>query len=503
MTQPHAGERPRRKAARERPEVLEVTRRALGAGTGTGTDTDADADADTRTDADADTRTDADTDADANTGANKRVRRIPPEDLPAPEPPLTLAEEGGAPVPLARFYSDIVYLCLDQIAALARSRLEGALLDKAGAEARILAQMDAIATAGGNCVADILSYWEQSLESPSRYGTWASAFALACLAGAESLDAALTGIERLPPDAAIHGALAAEALAVAPHPSLMGLCSKLTASAHPIARAAALEILSLRGALPIEILRLRLDDESAPVRAAAARAAGRLDAIIAEPLASLLVELLRVPDPSVAWPAARALSLWGYPEPYEEVRSGGPLSATLGAQALEIFVLRGEGSDAARFEAIVARRRVTANHLDAIARFGHPGTWAFLAHHLEQPDLADAAADALATLFGDRVDPDERTSAPAWTSAIRKGKFDPSLRYRRGEPWRPGAVAAECASGLLSRIAVEKRLDELTARARIASRPELFRWQGDAAPALAQALDEASRADGLSQPGAW
>lgn len=78
---------------------------------------------------------------------------------------------------------------------------------------------------------------------------------------------------------------------------------------------------------------------------------------------------------------------------------------------------------------------MTPAMLDAVARFGHAGTWAFLANYLVDPMLAPAASRALATLFGDCVSGDDRLDANVWELAIAKLGLDPRNRYRRGRVW--------------------------------------------------------------------
>lgn len=408
----------------------------------------------------------------------------------AAEPPrVRLAEAGGEPLSIARFYAEIVDACTETIASLARDRALRPARERPATEARLLEQLDAILVTGPGCIDDLFRAFHRSLESKDPWRTWAPVFALGCIDGDESLRAIAAAIAGLPLDARARGRMAAEALSVAPHPELPRLATALSTSPHSLARAIGVELRSRRSTLGPDAITAYLEDPSAPVVEAALRALGRLD----QPEPALVPELRRrmhSPDAAVAWQAARVLLLWGSEDPYDAVREGHPAAAGLGAQALEVFVLRGDERDLPRIEAWLGRIPVTAEALSAIARFGHAGVWAFLAHHLSDDALCEAAAAALETLFGDRV-PAERRSLPrAWRDAIAAARFDPGVRYRRGEPWRPEVVVAEWAGGGLSRGEIALRADELIARAHAGRDAPLDGWTPepeDALTALARA----------------
>ena len=56
-----------------------------------------------------------------------------------------------------------------------------------------------------------------------------------------------------------------------------------------------------------------------------------------------------------AWSASRALLLWDVLDPYSDVRDGGKLSMVLGNDAVEVLVMKGQASDLARLEPMLAR----------------------------------------------------------------------------------------------------------------------------------------------------
>src|SRR5690606_29025306 len=139
----------------------------------------------------------------------------------------------------------------------------------------------------------------------------------------------------------------------------------------------------------------------------------------------------------------------------------------LGPRALELLVLAGHHDDVPLVQRLVRRLEPTAKLLDAVARLGHPGTWAFLAHFLGDPILEDDAVAALRVTFGDLVPEDARRDPERWEKAIGAMRLSPSRHLRRGRDWSPAVVAAECADDSLSRFDVERRLDELRARSRV------------------------------------
>ncbi|WP_437646547.1 hypothetical protein [Sorangium sp. So ce362] len=421
-----------------------------------------------------------------------------------PQKPVVWANRAvGAPAPLTAYYAEITDSCADKIAMLARHRSELASEDRAHEEMRMLELADAAAITGRDCVARTLAWWEESIESPDPWKTWAAAFLLGTLDGRDALQAITFGLERLPACAIAQGMLAAEALCVSPHPGLAALARDLAFSPHPIARAVGVDVLARLRMLTVEDLQRNLADANIPVLAAAARAAADFDRVDAEPLVPILRRWLHVPDRSIAWPAARALLLWGHRDPYAELKAGDRLTRVLGPLAAEIIVLVGDASDMARMQSILGRLPPGRDQLSALARFGHPAAWAYLLRCLESPDHAEAASAALRTLFGACVDEDDEECPAAWRSAITAKPVELGVRYRCGEPWIPRVVADECVAGHLSRYEIEKRIDELAIRAGVCARVDLRLFYPDFAPALRQWCAEAAKRSTSFRPGAW
>jgi hypothetical protein len=435
---------------------------------------------------------------------------------PAPERPIVLDEGVGEPLTQAAFSDGVVRSACEMIAMHGRHRALRPLGERAATEDRVLTYLDAIAVTGGACVATILAWWEESLEVPDPWKTWTAALALGTLDGADALEALTFGLRRLPPALGDHAAAAAEALAALPRPDLGALSADLRAAPEPLLRSAGVELAARLTLLAPDALSHHFADPSPLVVAAAARAAARLRYDEAEPLLPWIEAAMRRPDARVAWPAARSMMRWGRLDAYEELRAGAPLGKVLGLRAAELLVMAGEPADLTRLEAILARAPTSPAHLSVIARFGHPAAWARLLHHLGDPDLEDAAVLALTTLFGAAVPHDDRADPAAWKSALLATKWDPLLRYRRGEPWRAEIVAAEVASGALPPIEVEARLDELLVRTRAAvalgttpspliapCSADVSLWAPHLTPALAGLGAAAARAAQGRAPGRW
>ncbi|KYF94821.1 hypothetical protein BE20_05395 [Sorangium cellulosum] len=424
------------------------------------------------------------------------------------EPPVRLADTGGEPLPMARFRAAIVDACAETIAMLARHRWQRPAVHRPSIEARILVQTEAILATGAGCVAEVVRWWMRALEGSDPWKSWAPAFVLGSIEGPAPLEALAHGIERLPGDALWDALAIAEALAVAPHPDLAQLGSSLLASRHPVARAVGVDVCSRRGGLSHDDLARWLQRGEAPVALAAIRAIDRCEAreareVVPPSVVPLLRARLRDPSPAVAWGAARALTIAGHRDPYEEVCARDDLVAVLGARALELFVLAGRAEDLRRMEGILSRAPITPEALSAIGRFGHPGSWAFLTHFLADEDLADAAASALATLFGPAVPAPDRKRAIAWKSAIGAARLDPALRYRLGEPWRLETVAVELSSGLLDRDEAQRRADEIAARAGLGRSIELALWTPDPEDRIAALTAACAQGSRGSPAGGW
>ena len=395
----------------------------------------------------------------------------------------------GEPRAPYELYEIVAGEAFNAIASAGRDRLLAPLEDRDDMEQRALRQVDALAAAGGRVVHLILSSWTSALELPGPWCSWAAAFALGSLDGADALLALHEGLLRLPAGAFDHAVAAASALAVAPHPDRTDLGRDLLSSSHPVARAVGVDVLGRAQQLAPDDLRRHLLDASVPVMAAAVRAASRMDLETVRPVLGVLERWLDFPHAEVAWPAARALLRWGLKTPLTQVRNGGHLARTLGIRAAEVLIVAGEPGDQARLAEILRGTPPSRATLDALARFGHPGAWAYLAQKLEDEDLVDDAVDALTTLFGSRVSWAERRSVPAWRSAIATAKLDPATRYRRGRPWSPAVVADECRAPSLSAADVNLRLDELVVRARIGQDVDVDAWW----PHLSAALERLPR----------
>lgn len=415
---------------------------------------------------------------------------------------VTLAETGGEPILLYQFHADIVERCADTIAMLARHRTERRAGERAGEEARILELTDAIAATDHRCVEALMSWFERSADSPDPWKIWALAFVLGTFDGRDTLDAVAHVLRQLPPQAARKAQLAAEALALSPRPDLRDFAAELARSPLVLPRAVGVDLLGRFNGLSREALMTHLRDPASPVVVAAVRSTLRL-ATPDPALVPHLIALLDSRERIIAWEASRALALLDRPEPYDDVQSGGGLATVLGDRLIDLLVLYGSSEDLPRIEATLRRAPVTATHLDGVARFGHPRSWAFLVHFLADEDLASDAADALVVLFGPLVEHRRRLDASAWRDALTQARFDPTLRLRGGEPWRPGALVGEHRRGRISARALEGRMDEAAVRARLTMQVDIQRWSPDLTPSLQAFFTAAERADTTYRAGTW
>ncbi|WP_438033177.1 hypothetical protein [Sorangium sp. So ce204] len=385
--------------------------------------------------------------------------QLPRESAPAP---LVRLDAGRVTeVTLAGFYASVVDHCAELVAALARDRVEGRRSWLPETEARMLRQVDAIVAAGPRALIEVAAFWERWMDDP--WKSFAGAISLAAFAGDDALAAIHRAAHLLPQDVEDHAIAVAEALALVERPGLAGLARALSASAHPIARAAGVNLRSMRGELPIEGIGAALADEHDAVVRAGICGCERLPAAQRARFVERLRELCGAASPDVAWSAARVLVIGGE---VDLVRDEA-LSARVGLRAAELFALAGEPGDWPRLEGLLGRHRPTRAALSAVARFGCSASAGWMIQRLDDEALADDAAEALRTLFGPVVEEARELEAGAWREAIAALRLDPRARYRGGRAFSIAGAVEECASGRLSRLAVEARVDELRARLRL------------------------------------
>lgn len=410
----------------------------------------------------------------------------------------TIDEEHAEPVPVEAYTASVVAAAAEMIAMLAEHRSTRSMKFRPSREERILALVDAILASGERAIVDLHTWWQGARSTGNAWAIWPVVFLLGSLEGPEGLRAIETLLEELGVEEALLGRIAADALSSVVHPEVRLLAQDLAESARPIAQGVGIEALSRRGLLEVDRLAALLTGSDPPVLAAALRALVRAPEAD-RPLARLRA-LMDHPDPEVAWEAARALTLEGASDVVVALRDGQGL-ASLGAKAAEILVIGGVADDIAELETIVIRGRVAPELLLAIGRFGNPLAWSFLLHFLSDPELGDSAQEALLTLFGALVRVEEHREPAAWRKALSERDFDPSIRYRRGEPWTLAMVVRECLSGEHSRFEVERRLDEIAARTGLVVTADFGCWTPTAGPALAAILEKASGR--RWPPGAW
>ena len=386
----------------------------------------------------------------------------------------------------------IVADAFDRIAGLARQRVRRPWKHKPSREQRILEQLDAIAATRTPLA---VSEWgaERAADGSAM---WALFFVLGCTDSHEAFDEIVAWTERV--DAAACSG-AAEALAVSPCSRVGDLAAMLLRSPAPTGQAVGIELSTRRELISRDDLVRWLAAPASEARATAVRCLGLGAALGAHVTAQVAAMLEH--EPRVAVEAARALALWGDWRGLDWVRRTGFEQSDVADAALELFVLSGAEHDLDTLDPILRRRVTTTGHLDLVARFGHPGCWSFLIHHLDDDRLAEAAADALCVLFGALVGEEQRWSRRAWEEAVAIGPFEDNIRYRGGIPWSPVAVVLEVERGDLTSFAVDQRTAEL--RARCAPNTPPAPWLGAWHPTAERQLQDFLSQYRTRHPSSW
>ncbi|MDI3291325.1 hypothetical protein [Polyangium sp. 15x6] len=388
---------------------------------------------------------------------------IVPLERPLPDPiteaPLVqLNRERLRPVSLPGFYAEVVVHCAEALGMLGKARERSPRRAVPEIERRLLCHIDAIHASGRMALSHLVADWREHQDDP-----WHSFGATLVAMGAGAIHLVSWMIDALPEDAAEHARLVAEALVLSGHAEPFALGRALHASSRPIARAIGLSFLAARGALTDEEVQRFFSDASPLMRAAG------LDACAARPAASqrafvpALRSALLVEDRANAFRAARQLATLGDIEA-RRVFEDSAVAARLGPLLGELYVLAGRPEDARAAETFFTRQTATPVLLSAAGRWGSPAVLPRLLQCLADEDLSFAAVDALAVMLGPALPPEEMRDAGAWRRVIASMRLDPSARFRRGLPYSPAVVAAECASGDLARADLGRRVDELRAR---------------------------------------
>lgn len=427
-----------------------------------------------------------------------------PPDVAAP---LVRIEDGGEPEPPQAFYSLVVERCIDSLAMHACHRTERHWSERHEEEEMLLKMSDAIVACGAGLRTALLEWWQEEIEAPDPWKVWGPLFVLGSIDGGESLSLIDQVLDRLPPTAMREVELAVRALWVAPHPGKSAWLYELKKDDHPVKRAIAVELGARLGGLDAKELLQHLGSDDDVVATAAMRGAlhvPRADAggLNGDHLAQI-ANRLGSTDSRVAWTASRSLSLLGSDAAYQRLRNDAAFRDVLGPRALELLVMFGDEHDVPLVQPLLNSDNVGEAELNAVARFGHPNTWAFLVHFLADDVLCDAAADALELLFGRLVDEDERLDMTAWRTALGRTQFDPSTRYRCGRPWRPSTLLTAFDEGTLSEVEAQAWLDELVVRTKLDAPIDLTLWTPSAKAAIDAQRNTILRRDQALPAGSW
>ncbi|UQA58486.1 hypothetical protein [Polyangium aurulentum] len=397
------------------------------------------------------------------------------------------------PVSLAEFYAEVVAHCAEAAAMLGRDRIVLPRQSVEDAEQRLRCQLDAIVAAGARALVDLVAWWEEDLEDPWR--SFGGAIGAASFAGADAMAAIAHVVGRLPDEAEEHARTIAEALRLSDHAGTGSLAKQWLGSPRAIEKALGISLLASQGALDAAEARAAFGFSSPVVQRAAIRACERMPHAARQGSLAGLRALLRGAVPEVAWPAARLLALWDDAEVVRGIEEGWIFERT-GPRAAELLVLAGRPEHGARIEAIASRHARVPGVLSAAGRFGDVRSGGLLVQCLANEELAEEASAALATLFGPVVEDRRALEAGAWRRAIEGMKLAPGTRYRRGKPWSPAAVAAECAAAGFGRVELERRVDELRARMGRPDFVDVTGWWAEAEASVAALLEAARKSKG-------
>ncbi len=372
----------------------------------------------------------------------------PPEDreaapLQTQDERVLLDTERATPLSIGTCEQLVVTDCAERVAMLARHRWTRPLSLRGSRERRIADQLCAIGTIPD--AVERLRAWATATSDP--WSWWAATYLLA------RSGAVWEGLPTVQTWSAAR--VVAEAAFLA------------DVDARALAPGAALECRSLAGDVDDEGIARALSSKVDLEIAGAARATSRVQASAREALTPLLVVHLKTSDEDVFFEVARTLALGGRDDGLRILTGHRELALALGARALELFVMSGRRDDLDHIGEILRARRVTGRDLDALARFGHPEAWAFIAHFLSDGDLAASAEQALCTLFG-AVDPSLPRSRETWKHIIASLDLDTEVRIRSGRRWSASAAATDLLERDPSAHDVGRRLDELRARGRSA-----------------------------------
>ncbi|ARN20668.1 hypothetical protein [Piscinibacter gummiphilus] len=371
------------------------------------------------------------------------------------------ARAGGT----ADFRRRAVIECLGTLGTLrsAREPLAGETWQTPlASERRLLAQVDAIVGLGPTALAQAVDLaLDPDVPDPAR--VFASLFVLGSVDGPGWLKPLqtlfVTATTRHPEEMSA----AIEALSLGPNADLHRAMTPLLTHAEARVRAAAVRVLSFRGALAAGDWQAALADPSPGVAAAAAWAPmPRLPLGQAE---AALAPLLHSPHEPIAIPVLRAglghrLRI-AYRRAAElaEDRPGW-------ADALNLLAMFGFASDAERIAAaLVSPAPLPA--LRAAGTLGHIALVPDLIAALERPGLAPAdAAEARMSLWkiaGIALADGQGASVARTLWERRAAHFSPHLRYRGGRPLNPAVLVALLRSGPVQRLARQEVYLELGA----------------------------------------
>lgn len=379
-------------------------------------------------------------------------------------PRIELDDELAEPGDEAAAILHVIRGATETIGALAEQRWLKSFRIRGSRERRIRKLGRAIDAAAPHAWTIAFDITKRAREDGDAWALWAACYVL----GRSSAPEAIEHLDALVSTLETHDEIKIAGEALALHSTTVQRALNWAAGPSVPARALALEVARHVGREelgPGKLQEALLAGEPLVVAAALRALASSNRALEAQ-----LLELLTHADAEVVDLAGRALLRAGNQAPVVALRDRDDLRALLGSRAAEWIVLGGTSSDV-ELLTDVSRGRPTTALVSALGRVGTPLVWSFLSHFVADPFLGDTAQAALTTLFGEIVPLEQRDESNAWRVAVAARRWDPTVRFRRGEPWSVRTVIAECLSEEMSAYEIALRVDELAARLGVAIVP--------------------------------
>ncbi|KYF46944.1 hypothetical protein BE04_47285 [Sorangium cellulosum] len=263
-------------------------------------------------------------------------------------------------------------------------------LDQEPFEQRLLDNLDAFAALGGAALPTVALYCAEA-ESVDPERSFAAALTLGCIAGSDTIGAAVIALKQSSPET-LPGWM--EGLALAPNPSIEAAMADLCAAQRPELVALALDVLHARGETPPHLVASLLGHAEPAVVLRVARALAT--ALPSRDAIHHLEHLCAATDDDDIFLAAvESLLRRGHGPAIQLLRSvvDGPASSSRATTVMPLLCVAGRASDLDRLLR-VATAAPTARAMRGLGRFGHVESLGVLIDALTHEDREVVAAAA-------------------------------------------------------------------------------------------------------------